>query len=180
MIETEKKYKLDKRQFNKLNTILGHPIKYSKEENIIYSGNNLRTSEVLRIRKLSDGYGVREYIVAYKGKATSSDGIKSREEIEFSLGNSNIENFIVALGYFPVLVYEKKRKDWTQDNCIISLDELPFGYYMEIEGTKESIQKIEHRFKDRFGMILDTENFSYPDLTQIYGKSVNGVMEARF
>lgn len=57
------------------------------------------------------------------------------------------------------------------------LDELPFGLYMEIEGTLEDIDRAEKRL----GLIeSEREPRGYPRLTIKYGKLVNGVAEARF
>ena len=58
------------------------------------------------------------------------------------------------------------------------LDELPFGYYMEIEGDKEDILKVE-KLLGADG--LQPEPRGYPRLTQKFGKeNKNGVFEARF
>ena len=181
MIETEKKYRLSKEVFDKLGEVFKTMFyRECSEENILYTGNNLKASEVLRTRKVSDVWGYRDFVVTYKGKATTNKGIKSRTEIEFKTRERTVLEFIQCLGYLPTLVYEKKRKDFFQEKTIVSLDELPFGYYMEIEGSAEHIGRIEDMLRDRFLIELNTEHLSYPDLTQLYGKLINGVVEARF
>jgi hypothetical protein len=57
------------------------------------------------------------------------------------------------------------------------LDELPFGDYMEIEGSITGIREAE--------MLLDAQDLepeleTYPRLTAKMGSIVNGVMESRF
>lgn len=57
------------------------------------------------------------------------------------------------------------------------LDELPFGCFMEIEGSTEDILAAEKllRVED-----VAVESGTYPGLTMKHGKDVGGVMEARF
>ncbi len=43
------------------------------------------------------------------------------------------------LGYSPVFRYEKYREKWFFLNCTICLDTLPFGDFVEIEGSEDSI-----------------------------------------
>ncbi len=47
------------------------------------------------------------------------------------------EKIIEKLGYPLAIVYEKHRKAWHFGNVEVVLDELPFGYYMEIEGRSK-------------------------------------------
>ncbi|WP_027178681.1 class IV adenylate cyclase [Maridesulfovibrio bastinii] len=46
---------------------------------------------------------------------------------------------LAVLGYYPVFRYEKFREKWQYDNCIICVDTLPFGYFVEIEGNEDDI-----------------------------------------
>jgi len=57
------------------------------------------------------------------------------------------------------------------------LDELPFGLYMEIEGTSEAIEKAQKKLgiKD-----VEQEPRGYPRLTIKYGKMIGGVAVAKF
>ncbi len=178
MIETEKKYKLDKAKYDKLFEALESWLEDEyKEENILY---NIASPNVLRLRKIRGLLG-NNIVATFKGQATvNGNGIKSRQEVEFSTQSSSVFDFIEALNYRKQLVYEKNRLDFECKNAVISLDELPFGYYMEIEGTEEAIYELEGFFTNTLGLSLDVEKYSYPDLTQIYGKTVNGVVEARF
>ncbi len=57
------------------------------------------------------------------------------------------------------------------------MDALPFGDFMEIEGSITAIAEAE--------MFLDIEDFqteheTYPSLTRKYGKKIGNVTEARF
>jgi hypothetical protein len=57
------------------------------------------------------------------------------------------------------------------------LDELPFGLYIEIEGTVEAIREIEKLLA--IGDLESVEE-TYPQLTIKYGDEINGIVEARF
>ena len=57
---------------------------------------------------------------------------------EFEMVIENKENLIILLtkiGLEISLKYEKIREKWEFDNTVICLDTLPFGDYLEIEGT---------------------------------------------
>ncbi len=136
---------------------------------------------IRKVQRLLDGKPSHKNwtILTVKDKATvKEDGTKSRTELESSIK----EEFVPALeilGFTLKLVYEKIRVEYnpaSPKRAIVCLDELPFGYYMEIEGTPEEIAYIE----ENMPFIPDTEMYSYPDLTTIYGKFVDGIMQARF
>lgn len=177
MIETEKKYKLTKEQFDSLRTFFRTKLQFLgiiTEENTIYDADVL-----LRVRKNS-GLMATTFVVTTKGDTDTENGIKSREEIEFTTQSNNIYKMLEMLKYKPVLVYEKNRECYNAPYIVedveLALDELPFGYFLEIEGTIPSIAKLE----EMLPFIPDVEMYSYPDLTNIYGKSIDGIMQARF
>ena len=81
------------------------------------------------------------------------------------------------MGFQKNLVYEKRRKTWHFRDVELVLDELPFGLFMEIEGSITAIKEAE--------MLLDIEDFpaeheSYPRLTARFGKRNGDLIEARF
>ena len=87
------------------------------------------------------------------------------------------EHIIEKLGYRLSVVYEKHRKAWHLGDVEVVLDELPFGYYMEIEGSMKDISKVEKLLK---AGDLEVEARGYPRLTLKYGKQNGEVTEARF
>ncbi|MEO6051300.1 MAG: class IV adenylate cyclase, partial [Pyrinomonadaceae bacterium] len=103
-----------------------------------------------------------------------------KHQIEFETDVSDVEateNIIEKLGYKLAVIYEKHRKSWHLGNVEVVLDELPFGYYMEIEGSMEDILSVEKLLgADK----LEPEARGYPRLTLKFGKLINGVMECRF
>ena len=94
---------------------------------------------VLRLRRADD---VR---LTYKGESEMVDGIRTREELEFTVGDfETARRFIEALGYVQFAVYEKFRATYKMQTSEVSkdfgslvhimLDELPYGDFVEIEG----------------------------------------------
>jgi hypothetical protein len=59
----------------------------------------------------------------------------------------------------------------------VVLDELPFGLYMEIEGTSDAIEKAQKKLGLKE---LEFEPRGYPRLTIKYGKMNGEVAEAKF
>ena len=86
-------------------------------------------SRVLRLRRADD---VR---LTYKGQGKSINGVLARDEIEFTVGDfETARQFLEALGYAQIAVYEKFRATYQLDETQVMLDELPFGDFVEIEG----------------------------------------------
>lgn len=178
-VEIEKKYILDKKKLVELTGKLGElGAKFSYEtfeENYLHRGGllDLRPA-VLRLRKTD-----QQTTLTYKERLGTTSVFK--EQIEFETEVSNVEameNIIERLGYKLAVVYEKHRKSWHLANVEVVLDELPFGYYMEIEGAKEDILEAE---KLLGADDLVPESRGYPRLTLKFGKeNQSGVIESRF
>lgn len=177
-IETEKKYRVDKRRLVEIGAKLlelgAEPATESFEENYLHKGGVLdERAAVLRLRKTAE-----RTLLTYKEKLGSDADFKHKIEHETEVSDVGAtESIIEKLGYRLSIVYEKHRKTFHFNDVEVVLDELPFGYYMEIEGTVEAIEKAEEALgvKD-----LEAEMRGYPRLTQKYGKTVGDVMEARF
>jgi len=178
-IETEKKYRLDKKRLVELTAKLGElgaEFKYETfEENYLHRGGVLdELGALLRLRKTAD-----KTLLTYKEKLGSDADFKHKIEFETVVSDVDAtEAIIEKLGYKLSVVYEKHRKAWQLGNVEIVLDELSFGYYMEIEGNIEDIEKMEKKLGVRD---LEPEPRGYSRLTAKYGKEKkNGVFEARF
>lgn len=144
------------------------------EENMLYGGGILDDKgAVLRIRKIES-----KTILTYNERIANEFGIKHQIEYETSIENAEeIENIIKSMGFEKVLIYDKRRKTWRFRDVEIMLDELPFGLYMEIEGSIMAIAEAE--------MLLDaedfeTENETYPHLTYQFGVRTKNLIEAKF
>ncbi len=78
----------------------------------------------------------------FKGPSEEMEGgVLGRQEIEFVVEDfSNAKLFLEALGFKPVVFYEKFRATYELNGIHIMLDELPYGKFVEIEG--EQVQEL--------------------------------------
>lgn len=177
-IETEKKYRLSEDQRETiLENLLEINAEYKGEvfeENSIFQERKLsETPPILRIRKIGD-----KTIFTYKKRVQNDFAVKQQIEYETEVGDADAtEKIIESLGFVKMLVYEKRRKIWHFRQVEIVLDELPFGLFMEIEGSITAIAEAE--------MFLDAEDFeveheTYPRLTARLGKQNGNMIESRF
>ena len=92
--------------------------------------------------------------LTFKGSSKLEDGVFSRQEIEIELSDFETgRRLIEALGFRVVVIYEKYRTTYTLDGLEITVDELPMGDFIEIEG--EDQQQIR-RGADRLSLDWET------------------------
>lgn len=177
-IEIEKKFTLsNNRREQVIANLKEFGAEYASEdfeENTLYRGGILdEKSAVLRVRKIGD-----KTVLAYKQPVQNDSDVKHQIEYETIIENAGeLENIIESLGFEKSLIYEKRRQTWHFLSVEVVLDELPFGQYMEIEGSLAAIAEAE--------MLLDIENLTienetYPHLTQRFGVQKDNLIEARF
>lgn len=84
-------------------------------------------------------------LVSVKVKIKDNSKMFERDEYEFEIESNKIESVRLmfgALGYCIEHIFEKRRyKLKTLNNCNFVIDELPFGYFIELEGAEEDIEK---------------------------------------
>lgn len=96
-------------------------------------GSLRAAGRVLRLRQSND---IR---LTYKGSSKNRDGILTRKEIEFTVGDFDAaRQFLIELDYQEIAVYEKYRTTYQIASLHIMLDELPYGNFVEIEGDSET------------------------------------------
>ncbi|MEO5859182.1 MAG: class IV adenylate cyclase [Pyrinomonadaceae bacterium] len=177
-IETEKKYRLSPKRLdeitNRLHEVGAEFRKEVFEVNYQHRGGDMdERGATLRLRKIGDFT-----VLTYKEKIKTVDGTKQRVEYETSVADVDaMENIIERLGYKLTAVYEKRRKYWDLGDVEVVLDELPFGQFMELEGTSEDIEKVEGLLKLKEA---EFEPRGYPRLTIKYGKVIDGIATAKF
>ncbi len=177
-IEIEKKYRLTKKQRSELLKRLpemgasAHGEEF--EENTLYGGEALELGRcVLRLRRVGNSA-----VLTYKERFPSVAPIKHQREDETRVDDADAMDAILdALGFAPILVYEKRRTTFRLGEAEIVLDELPFGLFMEIEASEADIKKVERKLAVKG---LRAELASYPSLTRRYGKPYGSIIEARF
>ncbi len=134
-IEIERKYRLTSTQYHTLIrdvTSSGCELSIDNEENILYAGNGLDPSkQVLRVRDRGD---LIKAVLTYKQKLSNEEGIRKAIEEETMVDYAEpLKKILSFLGYKPSLVYEKKRLEFPHNGAWIAVDQLPFGYFLEIE-----------------------------------------------
>lgn len=79
-------------------------------------------------------------IVTLKVKKDENKDFKLRDEYETEVKDINIlTQIFTVLGFNKHFIMEKYRANYSYKGVEISVDELPFGIYVEFEGTKEGI-----------------------------------------
>lgn len=176
--EIEKKYRLSAEQkeeiLQSLNEIGAQYRGKDFEENILFSNSDLiEKRAVLRLRRIGE-----RTILTFKRRVQNEFAVKHNIEYETEVADfDEISQIFENLGFRPVLVYEKRRRTWNFRQVEIVVDELPFGDFMEIEGSVTAIAEAE--------MFLGAEDFevvheTYPNLTRRFGTKNGDLVEARF
>jgi adenylate cyclase, class 2 len=177
-IEIEKKYRLTEEQreliITRLTTLIAGAPKIELEVNTLYSNPTLQLENaILRLRRIGD-----RAILTFKKRFPSSSPIKRQLEEETEVADADaMERILDRLGFTRTLVYEKRRQTWKHCETEIAVDELPFGWFMEIEGGESAIERVE---ADLAIDGLQAEEATYPQLTRTHGKLMGEVIEARF
>ncbi|HEX8633825.1 MAG TPA: class IV adenylate cyclase [Pyrinomonadaceae bacterium] len=146
------------------------------EENTLYAGAALeRGNRVLRLRRVRGGRAVFTF---KESLAAGAGGVKRRREDETEVADPEaLAAILDALGYTPAVIYEKRRETWRVAGVEVVIDELPFGRFVEIEGTEESILEAERQLELH---ATQFEPKSYPQLTLEQGTRRGALVESRF
>jgi len=84
--------------------------------------------KALRLRRYDD---IR---LTFKSGKSRQNGVATRQEIEITVSNfDEARALLEGLGFQVVFIYEKYRAMYELDAVSITLDELPFGSFVEIE-----------------------------------------------
>jgi adenylate cyclase, class 2 len=177
-IEIEKKYRLTTEQLRLLAETLPQigatRLGLEFEENTLYRHDAIDPqTSVLRVRRIGE-----RTILTFKQTLPTSTSAKYRREEETEVENyASLAAVLQVLGCVPGLVYEKRRETWRLGDAEIMIDELPFGWFMEIEGSEEAIKEVEDLMAIEG---LTVESATYPQLTVRHGKKQGEMIESRF
>lgn len=110
------------------------------ESNDLYDdpdGRLAASGRALRLRREGG-----QALLTLKGPAHFSGGVKIREERETRVADpQETEAILLGLGLARTFRYEKKREEWTLEQCAVALDETPIGTFVEIEGDPPAIRR---------------------------------------
>lgn len=140
---------------------------------------------MLRLRRDSESH------MTFKGPSTTLGGVLARQEIEFEVSNFNAaQKLIEALGFRSKFMYEKFRTTYGMNGLKITLDEMPYGNFIEIEGKEpEPIQeatnqlglnwdeRLPETYISIFRRLKDLYGLSFADLSFENFKNVQISME---
>jgi adenylate cyclase class 2 len=99
-----------------------------------------RAFKVLRLRQ------DKAARLTYKGPSHYQEGARMRQEIEFEVSDFEAaRRFLEALGYQVSMMYEKYRAAYELDGVEITLDELPYGDFAELEGPNTNSLRTVNR-----------------------------------
>jgi adenylate cyclase class 2 len=141
------------------------------------NGELTRTAQVLRLRQDSAAR------MTYKGPGEMMDGVHARREIEFTVSDfQSAQDLLESLGYQISLMYEKYRTTYTLDDLQITLDEMPYGNFTEIEGTDtaaihHAAERLSLRWEAR---ILESYTSLFDHLREALGLTFRDLSFANF
>jgi len=96
-----------------------------------------RSFQVLRLRQ------DKAARMTYKGPSQYQEGARLRQEIEFEVSDFEAaRRLLEALGYQVSMMYEKYRAAYELDGVEITLDEMPYGNFAELEGPDTKALRI--------------------------------------
>jgi adenylate cyclase class 2 len=139
------------------------------EVNLRLDTPDLALTQSLQVLRLRQDNLAR---VTYKGPGSEQGGVRIRQEIEFVVSDfDSARNLFKALGYDLALMYEKYRTVYDLDDVHVTLDEMPYGNFIEVEGPlPDSIQAVSRRLGvDWEARILDSYTALFEQLRAVRG-----------
>ena len=137
------------------------------EANLRFDTSDRRLSnraQVLRLRQDDQA------ILTFKSPGEIVDGVISRTELEVVVSNFQSTRAILeALGFQVFMTYEKYRQNFQLNSLVASVDEMPYGNFIELEGSSP-----EHVRATAALLGLDWDqriNLSYTALLGLYNQN---------
>lgn len=110
------------------------------ERNVRYENAAHSLTEAGIVIRLRQDTRIR---LTYKDKKVVEDGVTKRFEAEVEVNDFDAMEMILGkMGYEPNVVYEKYRTTYLLDGAEVVLDEMPYGHFVEIEGDKDTIERV--------------------------------------
>ena len=178
-IETEVKFLLletetVKKKLTEIGAVGNEPV---FETNYRYDDHHAtlrKKHAILRLRKDED------ILLTLKSRPADQENhdFKIHHELEVTVSDFNtMDRIIENLGYHRVQIYEKWRQTYKLDDTLFCIDTLPFGTFLEIEGSQEAILKMTETlsldWKNRilisylelFNIVKTKKNLTFNDIT---------------
>lgn len=141
--EIEVKIQLNKAEFEKL---LPEKSNFTKEATFgFFKPNMSNIAEGVFPRIKFIDRKEKPIVLTVKRKQNQNIKYFEREETEVTFNEKNQLNDLRAiiknLGYSKEIIFEKRRYEKKYHSLALAYDILPFGYYLELEGEPEDIEK---------------------------------------
>jgi adenylate cyclase class 2 len=82
-------------------------------------------------------------LLTAKGPARFVGQVKVREETEVAVADAHATlDLLLQLSFHVAFTYEKHRAAWLLDGVVVTLDKLPFGWFVELEGPIELLPEV--------------------------------------
>ena len=127
-----------------------------------------KSQQVLRLRRDTKN------TVTYKGPGSSEGGVMTRREIEFGVNDfDSTQKLFEVLGFQVLMMYEKYRAVYQLSDVLITLDEMPYGDFIELEGPDaQSIIQISQELNLNWDKrILSSYSAIFEQLCKVSGFS---------
>ncbi|MFQ5720452.1 MAG: class IV adenylate cyclase [Acidobacteriota bacterium] len=130
------------------------------EENVVFDFPDGRLEAARTMVRLRTGAG--RALLTLKQPAGDTGIYKVRREVETGLDDPGpVRELLGAIGLVVAYRYQKFRTAYRAGDLLVTLDEVPIGTYIELEGSRDDIDT----FARRLGYTRDAYiNLSYRDL----------------
>ncbi|MBU1230803.1 MAG: class IV adenylate cyclase [Proteobacteria bacterium] len=110
------------------------------ESNIVFDDARRSLKACGTLLRLREKRGLFVLTLKRTAPGAAEPGLKVYEESETEVSApAALVEILAGLGLAPVLRYEKFREKWLLLDCAVCLDTLPFGDFVEIEGSRQGI-----------------------------------------
>lgn len=173
--EAEIKFRVDNENelIGKLKALGAEKTKEGLEHNEVFDNGDIREKGILlRLRRFGG-----KNILTFKTAITKGE-FKKADEIETEINDfQRTKKILENLGFGVFWIYEKETSRFLLDGTKISLDRLPFGTYMEIEGEESGIRNVIERLGlDPQKGITETYFELYENLCKEQGKEMENLV----
>ena len=97
-----------------------------------------KEGKFLRVR-----YGSKNVVTLKAKKDEENKEVFERIEIETEVKEpGKMIKILSELGFIQKFIMEKYRAEWKHNGVNITIDEMPFGFYIELEGEKDKIYQV--------------------------------------
>lgn len=104
-------------------------------------------------------------LFTFKGRIVEDTRFKVRPEVETTCESGpNLRSILENVGFKAFFRYEKYREEYRGPGAMLCLDELPFGHFLELEGTPEGIEALTRELD------LDPSTFIKRSYADLYGE----------